>query len=145
MIAFAVGLHHGIRAGQGGGTGIALMLVGAAGIILAGVFPWIMVNGVPTETPPHVVGAVLTFLGAGLGLLALSRRLRADPRWQDLATYTMATGIVVLLLFVVVGFFAVDPGAPFNSWAGLLQRVLVAIWFSCLIVLARRLWATSGA
>ena len=51
----------------------------------------------------------------------------------------MITGIVVLLLFVAVGFFAIDDGAPLHAWAGLLQRVLCAVWFTCLIVLSLRL------
>jgi hypothetical protein len=63
-----------------------------------------MVDGVPTETPPHVVGAVMTFAATGLGLIVFSRRMVADPRWHDLATYTMYSGIAVLLLFVTVGF-----------------------------------------
>jgi hypothetical protein len=37
----------------------------------------------------------------------------------------------VLLLFVAVGFFAIDDGAPLHAWAGLLQRVLCAVWFTC--------------
>jgi hypothetical protein len=44
----------------------------------------------------------------------------------------------MLVLFIVVGGFAIDDGAPFHSWAGLLQRVLVAVWFTCILVMARR-------
>ena len=115
--------------------------------MLAGVFPWTMVNGVPTEPPAHVLGAVTTFAANGLGLMVFSQRLRADPRWHDLSTYTMFTGITVLILFIVVGFFAIDDGAPLHPWAGLLQRILCAVWFSCLIVLALRLrrWAVGQA
>ena len=42
-------------------------------------------------------------------------------------------------MFVAVGFFAIDDRAPLHAWAGLLQRVLCAVWFTCLIVLALRL------
>jgi hypothetical protein len=98
-----------------------------------------MVNGVPTETPAHVVGAITSFAAAGLGLVVYSQRMRTDPRWRDLSAYTMGTGIAVLLLFVTVGFFAVDDGTPLHPWAGLIQRVLCAVWFTCLIVLALRL------
>ena len=42
-----------------------------------------MVDGVPTETPGHVVAAILTFAATGLGLVSLSRRMSADPRWLD--------------------------------------------------------------
>lgn len=93
----------------------------------------------PTETAPHVIGAVMVFTATGLGLIVFSRRMIADPRWRDLATYTTFTGIAVLLLFVVVGFFAIDDGAPLHAWAGFLQRVLCAVWFTGLIVIALRL------
>jgi hypothetical protein len=67
--------------------------------------------------------------------------MATDPDWRDLASYTMLTGIIVLLLFVTVGFFAIDDGTPFHAWAGLLQRVLCLIWFTCLVTLAIRLRA----
>jgi hypothetical protein len=65
--------------------------------------------------------------------------LRADPRWRTLATYVLGTGIVMVILFILVGFFAVDAGTPFHRWAGLLQRVLVVVWVTCQVALARRL------
>jgi hypothetical membrane protein len=138
-VAFAVGLHRGIRATSQGLAGIGLLMLGGLGLVWAGVFPWRMVNGVPTETPLHVVGAIMVFVGTGLGFIVTSRRMAADLRWRDLAAYTMGTGIVMLLLFVALGFFAIDDGAPLHPWAGLLQRVVCFIWFSCLIALGVRL------
>ncbi len=137
--AFTIGLHNAIRATRFGVIGILLLLVSCLGILLAGLFPWINLNGVPTETPQHVVGAVLTFSCASTGLLVLSRRMSADPRWHSLSAYVLGTGIVMVILFIVVGFFAVDSGTPFHRWAGLLQRVLVAVWVTCQLVMARRL------
>jgi hypothetical protein len=85
----------------------------------------------------------MTFAATGLGFIVFSRRMIADPRWRDLATCTMLTGIAVLLLFVAVGFFAIDDGAPLHTWVGLLQRVLCAVWFTSVIVLALRLQAVA--
>jgi len=143
-IAFAVALHHGVQRTRRAGAGVALLGLGGLGLVWAGIFPWKMVDGVPTETAPHVIGAVTVFTATGLGLIVFSRRMIADPRWRDLATYTMVTGIAVLLLFVVVGLFAIDDGAPLHAWAGLLQRVLCAVWFTCLIVVALRLRTVQG-
>ena len=137
--AFAVALHGGVQPTRRGRAGVPLLVVGAVGVVLAGIFPWKMVDGVPTETAPHVIGAVMTFAFTGLGFVVFSRRMSADPRWRDLGTYTMLTGSAILALFVAVGFIAIDEGAPLHAWAGLLQRVLCAVWFSCLIVLAVRL------
>ena len=138
MGAFAIGVDVAIRRTRFGLVGIVLLLASSVGLFLAGLFPWINVNGVPTETPRHVVAAVLTFSCASTGLVVLSRRMTADPRWHDLSAYVLCSGISVLLLFIVVGGFAIDEGAPLHRWAGLLQRVMVAVWFACLLVMARR-------
>jgi hypothetical membrane protein len=136
---FTIGLHNGIRATRFGVVGILLLLVSCLGLFLAGLFPWINLNGIPTETPQHVVGAVLTFSGASTGLLVLSRRMSADRRWHSMSAYVLGTGIVMVILFIVVGFFAVDSGTPFHRWAGLWQRVLVVVWVACQLVTAWRL------
>jgi hypothetical membrane protein len=138
LAAFAIGLHHAIRPTRPGSLGVALLLASCVGLWMVGLFPWIMVNGVPTEPPSHVVGAVLTFLCASTGHVILSRRMTADPQWRDLSTYVLGTGIAMLLLFIVVGGFAIGEDAPLHRWAGLLQRALVAIWFACIVVMARR-------
>lgn len=142
IMALAYGLHRSIRPGKTasqGGAGAALLAMGGIGVLVSAAFSWKMVDGVPTETPPHVVGAITTFVSTGLGLVRLSRRMAGDAGWRDLASYTKATGVVVLLLFVAVGFFAIEPGTPLHSWAGLLQRVLCTVMFTCMIVLALRL------
>ena len=138
MSAFALALHGTIRPTKYGAGGIAILLLGGVGIVLAGVFPWVRINDAPTETPGHVVGAVMTFLGAGIGLVVVSRRMRADPRWSDLARYVLGSGIAILVLFVVMGAFAIDDGAPLHPWTGLLQRAVLAVWFPCIIVTALR-------
>jgi hypothetical protein len=64
--------------------------------------------------------------------------MSADRRWHSLSAYVVGTGIVMVILFIVVGFFAVDAGTPLHRWAGLLQRVLVAAWVTCQLVMAGR-------
>lgn len=138
MAAFAIGLHNAIRPTRFGLLGVALLLASCFGLWIAGLFPWNNVSGVPIEPPSHVVGAVVTFLSASASHVALSRRMTADPQWRNLSPYVLGTGIVMLLLFIVVGGFAIAEGTPLHSWAGLLQRVLVATWFACILVMARR-------
>jgi hypothetical membrane protein len=138
MAAFAIGLHHAIRPTRLGFVSVALLLLNTVGFWTAAVFPWINVNGIPTETPGHVVGAVLTFVSAATGYAVISRRMTSDPQWRDLSAYVLGTGILMLLLFILLGAFAIAEGAPLHPWAGLLQRVVVVIWFSCTVVIARR-------
>ena len=138
LAAFTVGLHAAIRSTRFGVVGIILLLGSSIGLFWDGLFPWISVKGVPTETPQHVVGALLTFSFASTGLIVLSRRIAADPRWNDLSVYVLGTGIVMLMLFVVVGGFGIEEGTPFHRWVGLMQRVLVGFWVACVLVMARR-------
>lgn len=137
-IAFALVLHRGVLPTRQRVAGFVLLVMGGIGIVCAAVFPWRMIDGVPNVTPRHPIGAVMAFAGTGLGFVVFSRRMLADPRWGDLAAYTICTGIAMLLLFVIGGFFAVPDGAPLHPWAGLLQRVLCAVWFACMIVFAVR-------
>ena len=57
----------------------------------------------------------------------------------SLATYALATGIALLVMFVAFGVLVGPDDAPLHPWAGLAQRVVLAVWFSCTIVLALRL------
>jgi hypothetical membrane protein len=144
MTAFAFGLNNGVRQSPRGFAGFVLLVIGAIGIALAGVFPWRLQNGVPTETPQHVVAAVMVFAATPLALIVFSRRMKADPRWRELAGYTLVTGIVMALLFPVMGLLAIPASGPLHPWAGLLQRVICAIWFACILVLAVRLRTISS-
>ncbi len=77
--------------------------------------------------------------------MVLSRRMAGDPRWQSLAAYTLATGLAIIGLFIVVAAFARAPDAPLYPWWGVVQRVTVALWFACTIILARRLLRVTRA
>ena len=136
---FTIGLHYAIRPTRLGLLGIFLLLGACLGLWIIALFPWMNVDGVLIEPPGHVIGAVITFLSAGVGHAILSGRMRADPHWRELSTYVLGTGLVMLLLFVVLGGFALEQGTPLHPWAGLLQRVLVAVWFACILVMARRI------
>jgi len=140
MMAYAAGLHFGIRPTPAGLVGPAILTLSGVGLVLAGVFPMIRdAAGTIVEPPGHAVAAILTFLDAGVGLAVISRRMSRDPVWQSLATYALASGIAILALFVVMAAFAVPEDGPVHAWFGLLQRVVLAVWFPCTIVLAVRL------
>ena len=143
-IAFAHALHRAVRLTRGSFIGFALLALSGVGLIVEGAFSWQMIDGVPRETAPHVVGAIIVFVGTGLSLMVLSRRFVADPQWRDLAPYTMASGIAVVVLFVMAGLLSIGEGTPLHPWTGLIQRVVCGIWFACVIVLASRIRALSS-
>jgi len=145
MSAYAPGLHRGVRRLRGGGIGLALLLVSGAGLVLAGVLPWSRVGTAFVVPTGHLVAAFMSFLGAALGLIAISRRMAADPRWRGVAGYTAASSVAMLVLFVALGRLAVPDEAPLHRWAGLGQRLIVVIWFACTIVGAVRLLGIARA
>ena len=146
MLAYAVGLHLGVRPARAGILGPALLALAGVGAMLSGVVPLRAVAGGGTYEPAgHTVAVFMAFLGAGIGLIALSRRMTSDPSWRSLATYTLATGIAIVVLFLAVGALASTPDAPLNRWFGLTQRVLLAVWYPCLIILAVRLLRVTRA
>jgi hypothetical membrane protein len=136
IIALALGLHADLSPTRGGLAGIVLLVISGVGIILAGIFPWVMVNGEPTVTPAHAAAAVTSFGATGLAWIVLSRRMAADPRWHSLSKYSLTTGIAVIALFAMIGGFARADTAPLHAWLGLLQRLLCAVWFAWMVVAA---------
>jgi len=139
MIAFAIGLHLGVGRAPGGLIGPALLVMSGLGLLVAGSFPWSRAGGAFVVPPGHLGGAFLAFLGAGIGLVVISRRMAGDPWWRSLATYALATGIAMVILFLASA-LARSPDAPLGPWGGVIQRMTVLLWFICTIILALRLW-----
>jgi hypothetical membrane protein len=140
-LAFALGLHRGIRPSRAGSAGPALLFVSGIGLLLAATFPLREdAVGVTYDPGGHFVAGVMFFLSSAVGLIALSRRLASDPRWRSIATYTRVAGLVAVAGFVVLGVLAMPDDAPLHDWAGLAQRVVIlAVLFPTRIVLSLKL------
>jgi hypothetical protein len=93
----------------------------------------------PRRSSFSVNGPIL-FLSIGIGLVVLSRRLAGDARWCSLAGYTLGTGVALVIMFAASGFLVRPDDAPLHDYAGLAQRAVLAVRFSCLLVLAVRLF-----
>jgi hypothetical membrane protein len=140
MIAYAIGLHLGVRQWRWGLVGVAFLVLSGIGLMWGGLFPATDATGAFDEDRLlHVPGFVMTFLGGGIGLIAMSRRMARDSRWRDLATYALLSGVAMLLLIVAGGGLVRPPGAPLHAWFGLFQWVLLAVWLPCTVILALRL------
>jgi hypothetical protein len=118
-----------------------LLLIGGAALAMNAVFPWEIVDGVPAEPRTHAATAITTFMSTALGMIAFSRRMTTDERWHGLARYTGWSGILVLILFLVLGLFAIEDTAPLHRWTGLIQRCLVAVWFVWMVAVTLRITA----
>lgn len=140
-IAFALGLHLGVRPSRAGVLGPALLLVSGIANVLAAVFPLREDAAGETYDPGgHAAAGVTFFLASALCLVVLSHRLSRDDRWRNLAAYAAVAGVIALAGFVFMGVLVVPDDAPLHEWVGLAQRVLVlAVIFPCRVVLAVRL------
>jgi hypothetical membrane protein len=133
MIAYAIGLHLGVRLTR-------WAVVGPALLVLSGIGPlW---AGVAGPRPAHFL---MTFLGAAIGLIVLSRRMARDPSWQPLAGYTLTTGIAILVVIPLHSLLALPVDAPLHPWWGLFNWSAITLWLTCTLVLARRLLRVARA
>lgn len=140
-IAFAVGLHLGLRPTRWGAIGPSLLVLSGVALVWAAVFPLREdAAGLTYDPGLHIVGGMTYFLSSALGLILVSRRLAADPGWRGLASYVLMAGIAAVALFFVNGLLVIPDDAPLHPWAGLVQRVVVlVVLFPCIVVLALRL------
>jgi hypothetical protein len=141
VIAFAVGLRRGLRAGRGRRWAPRLIGVYGASLVAAGVFRADPAQGFPAGTPAdaHDVSwhGALHFAAGGIGFsclaaacLVLARRFAAenDRRW---AAYSAVTGVLFLAGFVGV---ATGQGSAPTTIAFTVSVVLVWLWISTLAV-----------
>lgn len=140
-IAFAVGLHRGVRHTPRGAAGPVLLALSGIGLVLAAALPLREdAAGVTYDPGGHVVAGVLFFGTSAVGLIALSRRLRRDPQWHALARVTLVAGAAALVGFLLTGALVMPEDGPLHEWAGLVQRLLLlAVLFPCRLLLAVRL------
>jgi hypothetical membrane protein len=146
-IAFAVGLHLGLRQTRWGAIGPSLLVLSGMALVWAAVFPLREdAAGLTYDPGLHIVGGMTFFLSSALGLLVVSLRLAADPRFRHLGGYALGAGIMGVALFVVMGVFVVPEDALLHAWAGLAQRiVIVVVLFPCTVVVALRLLRVTRA
>jgi hypothetical membrane protein len=120
LLAYPIGLHLGIRQTRWGVVGPALLVVSGAGLMLADVFPAVDASGNLTyDSLGHTVASFMAFLGTGGGFIVMSRRLASDPSWRNLSTYTLSSGVAIVILVFAFGALAEEPGAPLHPWIGL--------------------------
>ena len=139
-IAFAVGLHLGVRP-RFGILAPALVGISGLGLLLAAVFPLRQdAAGVTYDPGGHVVAGVMFFLSSALALIVVSRRLVGDPRWRSIAGYSLGAGLAALIGFFAMGLLVMPDDAPLHDVAGLAQRALIlVVLFPARVVISIRL------
>lgn len=149
LIVFAAGLVREVRKVWPWAVGPALVGWNGVELVIAGLFP-LHEDATGQIVDPlgvHMLNGTIFFLSIGIVLAVLSRQLARDERWRDRSAYTLVSGIVVFAMVLLNGLLAERVQAPLHAWLGLIQRLTLAVWFPCLIVLAlrlRRLARTGG-
>ncbi len=144
VLCFAIGLRRVLHPGKGSTWGPILLGIFGLCLIGAGLFVTDPLLGYPPGVPStptlHGVLHMLLSLVAFIALLAacfvLARRFAGDPAWRGWAFYSIATGILVVVFFIltdVVEFL--NPNGP----AGLVQRITIIIGWGWVALLAIRL------
>jgi len=141
LIAFAVGLHRGVRKARPWMIGPALVAWNGVELVIAGIFPLRedAAGHIYDPLGVHMVNGTIFFLSIGVVLVVMARQFARDERWRGLATYTLVTGIALLVMVLLNGFLAEMAQAPLHPWLGLIQRAILAVWLPCLVILALRL------
>jgi hypothetical protein len=144
MMIFAAGLGAALG-GKRRTIAVTIVAWWGFGLLLAGLFPLRQSVDGQTYDPTglHYPTGGMFFLSTWLGLAGLSWCLYADPVWRGLTRYTATSSVALAFLFLLLAVFAIPSSGPLHPWAGLLQRVFLAVWFPCVIVLAIRLWRVS--
>lgn len=134
VLAFAYGLHKGIGDGKGSKIGpIAVAFFGGFSAIGDGIFP------LPME-PFHTLLFLVGIIPFMVGTFVISRRLKQDTRWQGYRLYSLATGVIAVILFLVLLYGATTSLQIF----GALQRLFLAPLFIWIEVMAIHLLRLSS-
>ena len=144
-MAHAWGQHRGMAPTKGGIAGPAALFVTGIGAFVAAAVPIREdAAGVSITPTGHLVGGMLFFLVSPVALILLSRRMRHDPAWRGLSTYTFVVGLAMVGAAALMMTLVVPDGAPLHDQAGLAQRLIVlALLFPCRMVMAGRLLAVA--
>jgi hypothetical membrane protein len=130
------------RAVRVGGTLLSSIGVGVLGCGLFRAEPWPPSSMSPSGVLHLLCAMVLIFALLPVATGVLIRAFAADVRWRSLAPVTRLTSFVTLALLVGGIAFMSPPGQPSrigNDYAGLIQRVDVAVFLAWQIAVARRI------
>lgn len=138
IVAFAIGLLKNIDGGRWVLIGSILLGLFGVGEAVGGFFlcdPGCPVAAQSFSQLAHNADAVIAFVAIALAPLLVSLGLKSHLRWQGYRSYSLATGIIAIVLFLV--FSAASLG--YLGFVGLFQRLFLSVPFLWIEVVALRL------
>jgi hypothetical protein len=145
FLIFARGLRAGLRDSGAARLGGILLSVIGIGVLGCGLFraePWPPSSMSPVGLLHLVCAMVLIFALLPVATAVMTRAFAADARWRSLAPASALTSIATLVLLVGGLALMSPPGQPArigNEYAGLIQRIDVAVFLAWQIAVARRI------
>ena len=130
LFTVAVAVRNYYRPSRSTRLGFGLLVVGAAGICVAGIF-----RGFPL----HDVGGAIGLPSVVMAALVLSWSFRHEEGWRTLFPFALSIALGMLIAFLSM---VVDVGMP-----GLQQRIflfLILVWISIVVDRLSRVLAPSG-
>ena len=149
IICFAIGLRVSLASGVAATWGPILQVMVALGLILAGIFSQDPAPGYPpgvallaTPTTHAVIHLFATFLALGTRVIwcfVIARRFAIEPRWRGWATYSVVTGIMMVVFLATFGMEMAN-----NGPAGLFEKLASIATSLLTFLLAARLLSGTG-
>ncbi|MEQ8299690.1 MAG: DUF998 domain-containing protein [Hyphomonas sp.] len=137
MLIFSIGLLRAPLRGPGRRFGPALFVISSLGMIVAGFVPMQRIAGEYVQPLGHVIGALMTFLGAAGGLFISSFAFDKTPRFRGAVWPARLAGLAVGVLLFIFARLAMPEGTPFHAVAGVIQRVMVLCWLLGIISISQ--------
>ena len=144
VFCFAIGLRRVLHSGKGSTWGPILLGIFGLCLIGAGLFVTDPLLGYPPGEPStptlhgvlHMLLSLVAFIALPAACFVLARRFAGDPVWRGWAFYSIATGILVVVFFIITDLVAsLNPNGP----AGFFQRLSIIIGWGWISLLALRL------
>ncbi|HET8843115.1 MAG TPA: DUF998 domain-containing protein, partial [Ktedonobacteraceae bacterium] len=144
VICFAFGLRRVLSPGRASLWGPLLLGIFGLCLICAGIFVTDPFLGYPPDAPItatlhgslHLFVSLIVFISLPAACFVMIRRFVNRPAWRGWVLYSLATGILVLLFFVLTDVIA---NLGLQAPAGLFQRITISIGWIWVAVLAFRL------
>jgi hypothetical protein len=150
FLIFARGVRASLAGSRAARAGSTLLFVIGAGVLGCGVFqaePWPPSSMSPAGLAHLVCAMVLVFALLPVATGVMTRAVAGEAHWRALAPASGLTSLLTLGLLVGGLSLMSPPGRPArigNDYAGLIQRVDVAVFLAWQVAVARRISRTSG-
>jgi hypothetical membrane protein len=141
LLGVAYGLVTTLRRTRFTSVAFAFVLVAAAGVFLAGIFPMDFPPPLRTSSGRlHALGGLLAFPGMTVGLSLFSLSFRRDGYWRGVSGV-----LLVLAAGMIAAFVLMASSILVLGYGGYAQRLFIAVLFSWMIVAGIHLTRTMPA